>query len=58
MISEYELFMSVQFTNLQMRIFSGKARFGSLSLKQPTRSKWSTMDPSNKTNKKKNQGFN
>ena len=54
MISEYELFMSVQFTNLLMGRGLGKARFGSgLSLKQPTRSKWSTMDPSNKTNKKK-----
>ena len=52
MIFEYELFMSVQFTE-NLCSNSGKARFGSLSLKQPTRSKWSTMDPSNKTNKKK-----
>ena len=57
MIFEYELFMSVQFTENVCSLL-GKARFGSLSLKQPTRSKWSTMDPSNKTNKKKNQGFN
>ena len=51
MIFEYELFMSVQFTE-NVCSLSGKARFGFLSLKQPTRSKWSTMDPSNKTNKK------
>ena len=56
MMFEYELFMSVQFTE-KLSSNVGKARFGlGLSLKQPTRSKWSTMDPSNKTNKK-NQGF-